>query len=414
MQPYRIKSVEPLPRFSQETREKALIEAGYNTFLVPAKYVTIDLISDSGTGAMTTNQWAAMLKAREDFSGQESFERFVAAAQDLTGFDHIQPVHQGRSAESMLFQLILKKGDVVFANNHFETTRANIEAMGCKAIDLPSNELPFLGNIDIDGLEKGIRKWKHARLVILTLTNNIKGGQPASLRNIERTREITKRHNITLVFDACRFADNAYLIKEHNRLRASIKTICRRMFDNCDIAYLSNKKDGLVNIGGFIALRSAKLHGELTSEIIRREAYPTSGGLAARDLAAMTLGLADAVDEDFLRAHISSVRYLASKLKKHRVDVFEPVGGHGVVIMPKKGRYFAFTLAAQVFVKTGVRGGVFERYLRLAVPRRVYTREHLDYVAESIGKVYAKELPKLRLVNKPREFFNFFAQFTLT
>ena len=413
MQPYRIKSVEPLPRFSQQTRKKALIEAGYNTFLVPAKYVTIDLVSDSGTGAMTANQWAAMLRAREDFSGQESFEQFVKAAQDLTGFNYIQPVHQGRGAESMLFELILKKGDIVLANNHFETTRANIEAMGCHAIDLPSKELPFLGNIDIDRLRKITRKSQHIKLVILTLTSNIKGGQPASLENIEKTREITRRHRITLVFDACRFADNAYFIKENSKMRASIKTICRHMFDNCDIAYLSNKKDGLVNIGGFIALRNAKLHDKLASEIIRREAYPTSGGLAARDLAAMTLGLSDAVDEDFLRAHISSIRYLAGKLKKYRVDVFEPVGGHGVVILPKKGRYSAFALAAQVFIKSGIRGGVFEHYLRLAIPRRVYTREHLDYVAESIGKVYAKELPRLRLVKKPRIFFNFFAQFTV-
>jgi len=412
MQPYRIKSVEPLPRFSQPTREKALIEAGYNTFLVPAKYVTIDLISDSGTGAMTANQWAAMISAREDFSGQESFEKFITAAQDLTGCDHIQPVHQGRSAESMLFPLILKQGDIVLANNHFETTRANIEAMGCKAIDLPSKEPLFLGNIDIDGLQKGIRKWKRVKAVILTLTSNIKGGQPASLQNIERTRAITKNHKITLVFDACRFADNAYFIKENHRLRASIKLICRRIFDNCDIAYLSNKKDGLVNIGGFIALRSAKMHDALTSEIIRREAYPTSGGLAARDLAAMSLGLADAIDEDFLHAHISSVRYLASELKKNDVEVFEPVGGHGVVIMPKQGHYSAFALAARVFIESGVRGGVFERYLRLAVPRRVYTRDHLDYVAESIGRVYAGKLPKLRLVNRPREFFNFFARFT--
>ncbi len=414
MQPYRIKVVEPLPRVSRRARKEILDAAGYNPFYFPAKCVTIDLISDSGTGAMTTRQWAAMVEAREDFAGQSSFEAFVGEAKRLTGFSFIQPVHQGRSAENILFRMLLKPGNTVLANTHFETTRCNIESMGCHAIDLPSTKPPFLGNIDIEALERHIRRIKDVKLVILTVTNNIKGGQPVSLNNIAQASRIARKHDILLVLDASRFADNAHLIKECGKSRMSIRRICQRMFKLADILYLSNKKDGLVNIGGFIGTRKRSLHDKLVFEIIRQEAYPTSGGLAARDVAAMAVGLSDAVDENHLRAHISSIRYLAQILKENKVAIFEPVGGHGVVVLPKKiERYYAFSLAAQVFLDTGVRAGVFEDHLRLAVPRRVYTSEHLKFAGESIALSYAKDLPRLRLVNRPRQFFNFFARFAL-
>ncbi len=413
MQPYRIKIVEPLPRISARRRKSALTAAGYNTFQIPAKYVTIDLVSDSGTGAMTADQWSAMIRAREDFAYPQSQEQFTALARALTGLPYIQPVHQGRSAESMLFRLLLKKGDLVLANTHFETTRANIRALGCQAIDLPSEGKLFQGNIDINKLEISIKKRKRVKAVILTVTNNIKGGQPVSLQNIAAVRKMTRRHGIKLILDACRFADNAYLVKEHRRSKVSIEELCRRMFGYCDILYLSSKKDGLVNIGGFIGLRDKKLYERLGYEVLRTESYPSSGGLAARDLAAMTQGFLDSIDEDFLSAHISSVRTLARRLKEHGVSVFEPVGGHAVVVLPRDEEYFSFALAAQVFLETGVRGGVFGEDYRLAIPRRVYTTEHLHYVADSIGKIWGQKLPKLRLANKPPEFFNFFARFAL-
>ena len=385
--------------------------AGYNTFGIPARYVTIDLISDSGTGAMTAEQWSAMLRAREDFAGQESLEEFVASARGLTGFRYIQPVHQGRSAESLLFSLLLHKGDTVLANTHFETTSANIRALGCRAVDLPAKDRLFMGNIDIDRLESSIRRSKRVRAIVLTVTNNIKGGQPVSLENIALVRRMTRKHGILLILDACRFAENAYLIKEICAKGSSIKEICRNMFDHCDILYLSNKKDGLVNIGGFIGLRDKRLYEQLSREVLRKESYPSAGGLAARDLAAMSLGLSDAVDEDFLRCHISSIRLLAKTLKENQVSIFEPVGGHAVVVVPKKQDYFSFAIASQVFIKYGIRGGVFEDYFRLAIPRRVYTSEHLAYVGECVARVWSRRLPPLRLVKRPAEFFNFFARF---
>jgi tryptophanase len=385
--------------------------AGYNTFGIPAKYVMIDLISDSGTGAMTAEQWSAMLHAREDFAGQQSLEEFLMSARRLTGFRHIQPVHQGRSAEHLLFSLLLRKGDTVLANTHFETTSANIRALGCRAIDLPAEDPLFMGNIDIDRMQNAIKKSERVRAVVLTISNNIKGGQPVSLENIETVRRMTRKHGILLILDACRFADNAYLIKERGEMSSSIKEICRRMFDNCDILYLSNKKDGLANIGGFIGLREKALYEQLSLEVLRKESYPSAGGLAARDLAAMTLGLADAVDEDFLRAHISSIRLLAQTLIDNGVHIYEPVGGHAVVVVPKRQRYFSFSLAAQVFINHGIRGGVFEEYFRLAIPRRVYTSEHLEYVGACVGRTWTRRIRQLRLIKKPPEFFNFFARF---
>jgi len=411
-EPYRIKVVEPLMHTTRRQRKKILQRAGYNPFFIPAKYVTIDLISDSGTGAMTSQQWAAMMQAREDFAGQTSHEAFVAKAKSITGFPYILPVHQGRSAENILFRMLLKPGDTVVANTHFETTRGNIESLGCRAVDLPSDESPFFGDIDITALKKYVGRRRRVKVMVLTLTNNLKGGQPVSMENIAQAKRVAHKHGITLVFDACRFADNAYLIKEYGRSRNSIRTICRRMFKFADILYLSSKKDGLSNIGGFIGVRNKSLYKKLCHEIIRQEAFPTSGGLAARDVAAMTNGLSDGLEEDFLRAHIEQVRSLGRSLQQAGVDVFEPVGGHAVVIMQKApGRYSAFALAAGIYLESGIRAGVFDDTVRLAVPRRVYTSNHLAYVAQTIGRVYRGKLPRLRLVHKPGEFYNFFARF---
>ncbi|MDH4210072.1 MAG: tryptophanase [candidate division WOR-3 bacterium] len=411
-EPYRIKVVEPLPRTTRKTRKKVLEKAGFNPFLIPAKYVTIDLISDSGTGAMTAEQWARMIEAREDFAGQTSFEQFLDAAKSLTGFPYIQPVHQGRSAERILFGLLLNRGDTVLANTHFETTRSNIESLKCHAIDLPSRERPFRGNIDLTEMQKSMGQRKKVKIVILTVTSNILGGQPVSMENIAAAKKIARHHGIAVVLDASRYADNAFLIKQHGEAYGSINAICRKMFGYADIAYLSSKKDGLVNIGGFIGLRDGRLYDRLKYEIIRQEAFPTSGGLAARDLAAMTGGLVDSTDEHFLRVHIENIKFLGRLLKENRVDIFEPVGGHAVVIMKKKNQtHFAFALAAQIYIDSGIRVGVFDDCVRVAVPRRVYTREHLRYVGECIATAYSSGVPRLKLVHRPSEFFNFFARY---
>jgi tyrosine phenol-lyase len=411
-EPYRIKVVEPLLRTTRAQRKKVLRHAGYNPFHIPAKYVTIDLISDSGTGAMTSQQWARVMQAREDFAGQTSYEEFVALARSITGFHHILSVHQGRAAENILFRLLLKPGDTVVANTHFETTRGNIESLGCRAVDLPSNTPPFLGNMDTAVLEKSMKRHKRVRLMIMTLTSNIKGGQPVSMENIRQVKRVARKHGVILVFDASRFADNAYLMKEYTGSRSSIRVICQRMFKLADILYLSSKKDGLANIGGFIGVRNPVLYEKLCHEIIRQEGYPTSGGLAARDIAAMASGLSDGLEEDFLHAHIGQVRFLAHSLKHSGVDIFEPVGGHAVVILQKtRCRYPAFALAARIYLESGIRVGVFDDTVRLAVPRRVYTRDQMSYVAQTVGSVYREELPRLRLIHKPGEFYNFFARF---
>ena len=412
MEPYRIKVIEPLNIVTKKLRKKILIQTGYNPFLIPAEYVTIDLISDSGTGAMSAQQWAEMVQAREAFSGSCAYYKFVKMAKDITKFPFIQPVHQGRPAENILFKIILKPGDVVLSNAHFETTRANVESLGCRAIDISKPEPPFFGNIDIARLNEILNRSKNVKMVILTMTNNTNGGQPVSLDNIMKTRQLTKKYNILLVFDACRFADNVYLIKEYLRSKWSMKSLCQRIFKLGDILYLSNKKDGLVNIGGFIGVRNKKIYDQLALEIIQQESYPSAGGLAARDLAAMTIGLKDSLNEGFLRSHIQSVRYLGQTLKKNGVRIFEPIGGHAVVVIPNDDfPYVAFSLASEIYLKTGIRVGIFENSVRLALPRRVYTKDQLKYVGEAIGKIYRQKLPKLKLINKPKHFFNFFARF---
>ncbi|UCF69740.1 MAG: tryptophanase [candidate division WOR-3 bacterium] len=412
-EPYRIKVVEPLLHTTRRQRKRILKRVGYNPFGIPAEFVTIDLISDSGTGAMTSSQWAAMFQAREDFAGQTSHEDFVTKARSITGFPHVLPVHQGRAAENILFKTLLEPGDTVAANTHFETTRGNIESIGCRAIDLPSDEPPFLGNVDVGAFEKLNRGRSKVKILVMTLTNNIKGGQPVSMENIDDAKIAARRSGTLLVFDASRFTDNAYLIKEYTKSRNSIGQICRRMFRAADILYLSSKKTGLSNIGGLICVRTKDLYDRLSQEIIRQEAYPTSGGLAARDVAAMATGLVDSMEEDLLRAHIGQVRSLAYALKQNGVEVFEPVGGHAVVIVQKApDRHAAFALAAAIYLESGIRVGVFDDTVRLAVPRRVYTDKHLAYTAQTVSRVYHKDLPHLRLVHKPSEFYNFFARFT--
>ncbi|MGB9720992.1 MAG: tryptophanase [bacterium] len=414
MEPYRIKVIEPLNKTSRAKRKEVLRQVDYNLFLIPGSFVLIDLISDSGTGAMSAKAWAKMFEAEEDFSGQRSSEDFLRTARKITGFSLIQPVHQGRTAENILFSLLFRAGDKILSNTHFETTRANLEKLGCEPIDIPDLRPPFCGNIDLNKLESALKKDRKIKAVIMTITNNIKGGQPVSLENIKQTCEIIKRKNILLIFDASRFADNAFFIKKYgNDSDRSVANICQKMFSYCDILYLSSKKDGLVNIGGFIGLRDKKIFAKLRERIIEQESYPSSGGLAARDLAAMAVGLEEAIDEEFLRSHIEKIHYLGKILRDRSVKVFQPFGGHGIVIIPKDNvPYSAFALGAQIYLETGIRTGVFGNELRLAIPRRVYTKEHLEYVGRSIAWIYdTKKLPVLKPINRPKSFFNFFARF---
>ncbi|UCC11693.1 MAG: tryptophanase [candidate division WOR-3 bacterium] len=413
MEPYRIKVVEPLLRVSHRVRMRALEGAGFNPFQLPADCVYIDLISDSGTGAMSTQQWAAMTMAREDFSGQHAHQEFVRTAQEIFGLPYVQPVHQGRVAENILFKLLLSPGKVVLGNTHFLTTRENIGAAGGRAIDLPVSSAPFCGDIDLKLLERHLASGS-AGLVIMTLTSNIHGGQPVSSDNLQAVRRLARKYRVSLLFDASRFAGNTYLLKELTNAKGSLTTLCRKQFSLCDTAYMSCKKDGLANIGGCILTRSKQLAHELTHEIIRQESFPHAGGLAARDLAAMSAGLQEALDPHFLRSHIESVRYLAARLKEKHVPVFEPVGAHAVTVLPERGgTYAAFAMAAAVFLDSGVRGGVFGTAYRLALPRRVYTRDHLDHVAGAVAKVFRKAPMRLKCTHRPGKFFNFFARFAL-
>lgn len=411
-EPYRIKVVESLPIVSPEARRKALAAAGFNTFHLQAGEVEIDLVSDSGTGAMSSRQWSEMAAAREDFSGQESFSSFVAAGREIFGFEHIQPVHQGRAAENLLFRLLLQRGDIALSNTFFETTRANIEALGCEARDLPDTRPPWCGNIDLSRLEKTLTSNRRVRLIVLTVTNNIEGGQPISLENIARVRELADANGALLALDASRFAGNAFLVKEATGSTKSIKQLCREIFGHSHLAFMSLKKDGLANVGGVIGFDDHRMLDPLAHEMIRQESYPSAGGLAARDLAAMAVGLEEAVDERVISAHVRSVRSLAEVLKRRDVEIFEPVGAHGVVIQPRGGEtHAAHALAAQIYLSSGIRAGVFGNTVRLALPRRVYTRDHMEHVGEVIGRVYHREPMALECVHRPAEFFNFFARF---
>ena len=411
-EPYRVKVVESLPRVSPASRRAALIAAGYNTFALDAGAVEIDLISDSGTGAMSAAQWSAMSAAREDFSGQQAHADFVAVARSIFGFEHVQPVHQGRAAENMLFRLLLRRGDVVLSNTFFETTRANTEALGAEARDLPEISEPWCGDIDLHRLEGTLRRNRRVRLVVMTVTNNIMGGQPVSLDNLAAARALADEHHVLLALDASRFAGNAGMIKRLTGSRKSIRRLCRETFGHAHLAFLSLKKDGLANVGGVIAFSDGELLEPLAHEIIRTESYPSAGGLAARDLAAMAIGLDEAVDDRTVLDHLDKVAFLAAELERRGADVVHPIGAHGVAVRPPAGiEHTAHALAARIYLEGGVRAGVFNGQVRFAVPRRVFTRDHLAHVAEVVGRACTRPLPRLECVHAPREFFSFFARF---
>ncbi len=441
IEPFRIKSVEPVRQTTPEQRQRCLEAAGHNLFLIDANNILIDLLTDSGTSAMSTEQWAAIMRGDESYAGSESFQRFKAAVQDLTGFRHVIPTHQGRAAERILFSVMCKPGDVVPNNTHFDTTRANIEFTGARAIDLPCPEaadtqarLPFKGNMDVDALEQLIRAEGAARvpLVMITVTNNSGGGQPVSLANIEAVKRVAAAHGIPLYLDACRFAENAWFIheREPGYESSSPKEIAGKMFRLADGCTFSAKKDAFANIGGFLCTSDDRLAEQEKNLLILTEGFPTYGGLAGRDLEAIAVGLGEVLEPDYLRYRIASTGYLGRHISERGVPIVEPPGGHAIYIdagrmLPHIPRHEfpGQALAVELYRHAGIRsveiGSVMfgdkarHELLRLAIPRRVYTQSHIDYVVEAILEVTERkhELRGLEIVQEPRFLRHFSARF---
>src|SRR5579864_3078740 len=427
IEPFRIKSVEPIHWTTREERDHLLRAAYYNLFLLPADDVLIDLLTDSGTGAMSTHQWAALMEGDESYAGGRSFDRFRDSIQDIFGYKHVIPTHQGRAAERILFGVACKKEDVVPNNTHFDTTRANVEFVGAEAVDLvipegrqPSLKHPFKGNMDVQALDTLIFKVGRVRvpLVMLTVTNNSGGGQPVSMENIRQVSAVCRKHGIPLYIDACRVAENAYFIKlrEPGYASKTPKQIAREMFSYGDGCTMSAKKDGLANIGGFLCTNDDVLAQQEKNLLILTEGYPTYGGLAGRDLEAIAVGLNEALDEDYLRYRIVSTGYLGKHLSEAGVPIVQPPGGHAVYI---DARAFlphipphalpGVALAVELYLEGGIRsveigtlmfGDAAKMDLvRLAIPRRVYTQSHIDYVIEGVLEVakHRERISGLRL-----------------
>ena len=418
IEPFRIKSVEPIRWTTREQREELLRAAHYNLFLLPAEDVLIDLLTDSGTGAMSTDQWAAMIQGDESYAGSKSFDHFRDSVQDIFGYKHVIPTHQGRAAERILFHVMCKKGDMVPNNTHFDTTRANIEYVGAEAVDLPipegrqpSLQHPFKGNMDVGALEELITRVGRERipLVMLTVTNNSGGGQPVSMENVRAVSTHCRKHDIPLYFDACRFAENSYFIKlrEPGYANREPKQIAQEMFRYGDGCTMSAKKDGMANIGGFLCTNDDLLAQQEKDLLILTEGYPTYGGLAGRDLEAVAVGLQEALHEDYLRYRIISTGYLGNHIASHGVPIVQPPGGHAIYLDARAflphiptDQFPGVALAAELYLEGGIRsveigtlmfGAAAKMDLvRLAIPRRVYTQSHIDYVVEVILEVWRR------------------------
>jgi tryptophanase len=444
IEPFRIKVVEPLRITTREEREIILHAARFNVFAIHARDVLIDLLTDSGTGAMSSLQWAAMMRGDESYAGAESYYRFEKRMRDMTGFQHILPVHQGRAAERILFELVGGKGKVVPNNNHFDTTRANIEHSGGEAVDLvieegnhPEVRHPFKGNMDLDKLEDLIKRVgvENIPLCMVTVTDNSDGGQPVSLENLRAVRKACDQYGIPLFLDACRFAENAYLIKlrEPGQSDRSVSDIVRDMFDLADGATISAKKDGLVNIGGVLLLKDEELAKRAGALLILTEGFVTYGGLAGRDLEAMAQGFEEVVHEDYLAYRVRSVAYLGEKLLDIGYRIVEPPGGHAIYIdaghlcphIPPE-QFPGQALVCGLYREAGIRGveigsvmfGTADHapeleLVRLAIPRRVYTQSHIDYVVEACAGLFEKRdaFAGLRMTNNPKALRHFTAQF---
>jgi tryptophanase len=425
IEPFRIKSVEPIKMTTREQRVKLLEVAKLNVFLLRAEDVLLDWLTDSGTGAMSANQWAAIMQGDESYAGARSYYRLLDVIQDITGMKHFVPTHQGRAAEKVLFTAVCKKGDMVINNCHFDTTRGNLEFNGVEAVDLvipeglqPALVHPFKGNIDLQKVEDTLKK--HGDRIpfgMLTITNNTGGGQPVSMANIRAYSQLLKKYGKPLIMDVCRFSENAMFIKmrEEGYQHKPVKEIVQEMFSYADGATMSAKKDGMVNIGGFIVLRDDTWMTAVKEMLILWEGFPTYGGLAGRDLDALAVGLMEGMDEDYLRYRLRTAEYLGEKLDAAGIGFVKPTGGHAVYIDAKSvlpnmplEHYPAWSLCNALYLEGGIRGVeigsvMFGKHLddgtetyhsmelvRLAFPRRMYTQSHFDYAAEAIAEVKAK------------------------
>ncbi len=447
IEPFKIKTVEPLGFTTRPEREKALRDADWNLFSVPADKVLIDLLTDSGTSAMSADQWGAMMRGDESYAGARSFYELERTVRDLTGLKHVMPVHQGRAAERVLFSVAGGAGKIVLSNSHFDTTRANVEASGAEAIDLPVPEAldfaapgDFKGDIDLSALEAKLRgsDGKRVVMIVMTLTNNSLGGQPVSMGNLRACAEIARHYKIPLFLDIARFAENAWFIKRREAGYATrpVREIVREMFSYADGCWMSSKKDAFVNIGGFLALNDESWTAKAREILILGEGFTTYGGLAGRDLEALAVGLREVLDEHYLEYRIRSIEYLGDGLRKAGVPIVEPPGGHAVYLdaarllphIPPSG-YPAQALACELYLTAGIRSveigslmfgrrenGAFTparmELVRLAIPRRVYTQSHVDFLIEVVADVAgrAKTIRPLKLLEASPRLAHFTAK----
>ena len=441
---YKIKMVETIRKSTREEREQWIKEAHYNLFNLKSDYVFIDLLTDSGTGAMSDKQWSAMMEGDESYAGARSYYNMKESIRDITGFEFFLPTHQGRAAENVLFSSLVKEGDILPGNSHFDTTKGHIEFRKAHAVDCTIAEakdtnaiLPFKGNIDLTLLEDVLRKHPKEKIpcIVLTITNNTAGGQPVSMENIKGTSALAKKYGVKLLFDSARFAENAYFIKtrEEGYANVSIPDICREMFSHADFMTMSSKKDAIVNMGGFIGFRNEEDWKACQMFNIMYEGYITYGGMSGRDMNALAQGLREGTQFDYLETRIGQVAYLGKKLDEYGIPYQKPAGGHAIFVDAKKiltnvpkEQFVAQTLGIELYLEGGVRGveiGALladrdpetreNRYpalelLRLAIPRRVYTNDHMDYIAAALKNVFdrretiktgyliKKELPIMR------------------
>jgi tryptophanase len=447
IEPFRIKVVEPIRLTTAEERRRLLERAGWNLFAIHADDVIIDLLTDSGTSAMSSEQWGAVMRGDESYAGSPSYYRFEAAVRELMPFKHVIPTHQGRAAEAILFSIVGGPGRIIPSNTHFDTTRGNIEATGAEAVDLvipeahdPDDLHPFKGNMDLARLERVLRESAdRVPIVMLTVTNNAGGGQPVSLANIRATAEIAHRHGKPFIVDGCRFAENAWFVKCREPVQGgrAVTDIVRDMFAVADGMTMSAKKDAFANIGGWLALNDDVIAAAARNRLILTEGFPTYGGLAGRDLEAIAVGLHEIVDEQYLRYRVRTNEYIGEKLLALGVPIVRPVGGHAVFVDARRFlphipplQYPGQALAVALYEAGGVRACEIGTVMfglkpdgteapadldlvRLAMPRRVYTQSHADYLVEVFEEVVARRerLRGLRIVSQPRQLRHFTARF---